>query len=365
MADIQGVCDTRFDAVRDALAASLDKDDVGASAAVYLDGEPVVDIWGGYADAARTVPWQRDTITCVWSVTKTMTALCALILADRGDLDLTAPVARYWPEFAAAGKEGVQVRHLLAHTAGLPSWDEPMTVEDLYDWPLATARLAAQAPHWEPGALAGYHAVTQGILVGEVVRRVTGRPLGVFFAEEVAGPLGADFHIGLDERLDGRVAQIIAPPSVPADSRFTGDAAGLAPNPLIEPDVANTAAWRRAGIPSAGGYGNARSVAAVQSVLACGGTVRGVRLLSRAGCERAREVQYRGHDQVLGGPMTWGTGYAIFGNYCTWGGWGGALVMADLDARVTVAYVMNQMLDQGALGDDRALEIVLAASGVI
>jgi CubicO group peptidase (beta-lactamase class C family) len=159
--EIHGVCDKRFEPVRKALAESLANEDVGASAAVYLDGEPVVDIWGGYADAERTVPWQRDTITNVWSVTKAMTALCALILADRGDLDLDAPVARYWPEFAAAGKQGVLVRHLLSHTAGLPDWDDPATV-DLYDWPAATARLAAQPPRWEPGALAGYHSITQG-----------------------------------------------------------------------------------------------------------------------------------------------------------------------------------------------------------
>ena len=221
MAEVQGVCDKRFGSVRDALAASLDRDDVGASAAVYLDGEPVVDIWGGYADADRTIPWERDTITNVWSVTKTMAALCALILADRGDLDLTAPVARYWPEFAAAGKEETQVRHLLAHTAGLPTWDEPMAVEDLYDWPAATARLAAQVPRWPPGTLAGYQALTQGYLVGEVVRRVTGRHLGTFFAEEVAGPLGADFHIGLPAEHDHRVAPVIAPPSSPADSSRT------------------------------------------------------------------------------------------------------------------------------------------------
>jgi CubicO group peptidase (beta-lactamase class C family) len=361
MAEIQGVCDKRFGVVRDALAASLDRDDVGASAAVYLDGEPVVDIWGGYADAARTIPWERDTITSVWSVTKTMAALCALILADRGDLDLTAPVARYWPEFATAGKEGVQVRHLLAHTAGLPVWDAPMTVDDLYDWSASTARLAAQAPRWSPGALAGYHSLTQGFLVGEVVRRVTGRHLGIFFAEEVAGPLGADFHIGLPADHDHRVAPIIAPPSAPADSRFAGTAFSGPPNPAIQASDGNTLAWRRAGIPSAGGYGNARSVGAVQSVLACGGTARGVRLLSQEGCERAREEQYRGHDQVLGVSMCYGMGYGIFGNNCGWGGWGGSLVMVDLDARLTVSYVMNQMLDQGSLSDDRALEIVIAA----
>jgi CubicO group peptidase (beta-lactamase class C family) len=368
VAEIQGVCDKRFDAVRKALAECLDSDDVGASAAVYLDGEPVADLWGGYADSGRTVPWQRDTITCVWSVTKTMTALCALILADRGDLDLAAPVARYWPEFAAAGKQGVLVRHLLSHTAGLPEFDEPLTVEDLYDWPAVTARLAAQAPRWEPGALAGYHSVTQGFLVGEVIRRITGRPLGTFFAEEVAGPLGADFHIGLPAEHDGRVAPGIAPPSSPdgdwmaaAPSR-SGNQAAQAPagGPGIRLSDGNSLRWRRAQIPAASGFGNARSVALVQSVLACGGTARGVRLLSEAGCQRAREEQYRGVDQLLGATMRYGMGYGIFDRSIGWGGWGGAMVMVDLDARMSVSYVMNQMLDAD-LGGYRALSIVMAA----
>jgi CubicO group peptidase (beta-lactamase class C family) len=164
--EIRGVCDERFEAVRKALAESLDQDDVGASAAVYVDGEPVADLWGGYADAARTIAWERDTITNVWSTTKTMVALCALILADRGDLDLAGPVARYWPEFAAAGKQHVQVRHVLAHTAGLPDFDGPVTAGNLYDWTAVTTRLAAQAPRWEPGTLAGYHSLTQGFVVG-------------------------------------------------------------------------------------------------------------------------------------------------------------------------------------------------------
>jgi hypothetical protein len=206
MAEIQGTCDERFGAVRDALAASLGKDDVGASVAVHVDGEPVVDLWGGHLDAARTAPWQRNTITNVWSTSKTMTALCALVLADRGELDLAAPVARYWPRFAAAGKENVQVRHVFAHTSGLPDWDGPTAVEDLYDGPALAARLAAQAPRWEPGTAAGYHSLTQGFVLGEVVRRITGRGLGAFFAEEIAGPLGADFHLS-ESRLGG------APPS--------------------------------------------------------------------------------------------------------------------------------------------------------
>ncbi len=370
MTEIRGSCEDRFGSVREALKASLAADDVGASAAVYLDGELVVDIWGGHADAARTVPWQRDTITNVWSTTKTMTALCALILADRGDLDLAAPVARYWPEFVAAGKRDVQVRHLLSHTAGLPTWAEPMTVEDLYDWEAATARLAAQAPGWPPGQKAGYHALTQGYLVGEIVRRVSGRSVGTFFADEVAGPVGADFHIGLAADHDHRVAPIVPPRSGPRaqpEDAIAASARRAPGNPPILPTDANTMAWRRAEIPAAGGHGNARSVGAVQSVLAGGGAAGGVRLLSAAGCERALEEQYRGMDEILGTRMRYGMGYGLNDGWlpnprtCFWGGWGGSLVLVDLDARMTVSYVMNQLLDQGTLGDYRAIAIVMAA----
>jgi CubicO group peptidase (beta-lactamase class C family) len=199
-----------------------------------------------------------------------------------------------------------------------------------------------------PGTAAGYHALTQGFVLGEVIRRVTGRLPGVFFAEEVAGPLGADFHIGLPAEHDHRVAPVIAPPS--------GAAAGAG----IRASDGNSQSWRRAQIPAASGFGNARSVAAVQSVLACGGTVAGLRLLSAAGCEPARQEQFRGLDQVLGTTMRYGMGYGMFGGSVVWGGWGGSLVMVDPDTRMAVAYVMNQMLGQGQ-GDDRGLSIVLAA----
>jgi CubicO group peptidase (beta-lactamase class C family) len=359
MADIQGSYDDLFTAVPGALAALLDAGDVGASVAVFVDGEPVVDVWGGFADAGRTIPWQRDTITGVWSVTKTMTALCALILADRGELDLAAPVTRYWPEFAAEGKDGVLVRHLLAHTAGLPDWDG--TVEELYDWPSATARLAAQAPQWEPGTAAGYHSLTQGFLVGEVVRRITGRSLGEFFADEVAGPLGADFHIGLAAEHDARVALSIPPPS--QDEDYLASAPGNAATPAAGTPMrvrdGNSVAWRRAQIPAASGFGNARSVALVQSVMARGGTVRGVRLLSQAGCDRAWEEQFSGEDRILGMPMRWGLGYGLFGSTYGWGGWGGSIVMIEPDARMAVSYVTNQMLEPG--DDNRGVEVVMAA----
>ncbi len=364
VAEIHGECDERFGAVRTTLAELLDTIDVGASAAVFLDGEPVVDIWGGYVDADRTVPWEHDTITCTWSVSKTMQALCALILADRGWLDLDAPVAKYWPEFAAAGKEGVLVRHVLSHTAGLQDFDEPVAASELYDWPAVTARLAAQAPQWEPGTQAGYHSMTQGFILGEVIGRITGKDFGVFFAEEVAGPLGADFHFGVSPELDDRVAPVLVPPSSPSGDWVASAAlASEDPGPAvvgIRVSDGNSLAWRRAQIPSASGFGNARSAAAVQSALACGGTAGGVRLLSPEGCEVARVEQYRGLDRALGREVQWAMGYGMFGRAVGWGGWGGSLVIADLDAKMSVAYVMNQMLDQ-ATGGHRGLGIVVAA----
>jgi CubicO group peptidase (beta-lactamase class C family) len=359
MADIQGSYDELFAAVPGALAGLLDDGDAGGSVAVFVDGEPVVDVWGGCADADRTVPWQRDTITNVWSVTKTMTALCALVLADRGELDLAAPVGRYWREFAVAGKEKVLVRHLLAHTAGLPDWDWP--VEDLYDWPSATARLAAQVPQWEPGRAAGYHSLTQGFLVGEVVRRITGQTLGDFFAQEVAGPLGADFHIGLPARHDHRVALTLPPPA--RDEDYAASAPGSGAPPAAGTGVrvrdGNSAAWRRAQIPAASGFGNARSVALVQSVMACGGAVRGLRLLSQAGCDRARQEQFHGVDRILGRPVRWGLGYGLFGSTYGWGGWGGSLVMIEPGDRMAAAYVTNQMREPAE--DTRGLEVIMAA----
>lgn len=371
MTELAGVCDPRFAAVREAMGQNFEKgQDVGASVAVTLNGELIVDLWGGYADEARTTPWQRDTITNVWSTTKTMTALCALILADRGAIDLHTPVAKYWPEFAANGKERIEVRHLLGHTSGLSGWKEPITAETLNDWEKATALLAAQAPWWEPGTASGYHAITQGYLVGEVIRRATGKSVGTFFREELAGPLGADFHIGLDPSQFGRVANVIPPPPLAIGA---ADPASVAVrtlgNPPLDARWAWTDGWRQAEIPAANGHGNARSVALVQAVLACGGEIGGRRFLSQQGCEAVLEQQSQGTDLVLGVPIRFGMGFGLNGpelpispnaRACFWGGWGGSLIVVDLDARMTVAYVMNRM-GEGTLGDTRGLGIVEAA----
>ncbi|MGC8462330.1 MAG: serine hydrolase domain-containing protein [Acidimicrobiales bacterium] len=371
MAEVSGTCDERFEAVRQTFEGNLESGaDLGASVAVALDGELVVDLWGGWADEDRTRPWQRDTITNVWSTTKTMTFVCCLILADRGELDLDAPVATYWPEFAAEGKDQVAVRHLLSHTAGLSGWDAPMRPEDLADWDRATGALAAQAPWWEPGSASGYHAVTQGFLLGEVVRRVTGVSIGAFFAQEVARPLGADFHIGLPESEDHRVASLVPPPPIDLrEVRASDVAVRTFSNPPLDATQTRHAWWRRAEIPAANGHGNARSVALVQSVVAGGGEARGVRLFGERTSERIFEEQSYGTDLVLGVPLRFGMGYGLRTDLvpigpraCYWGGYGGSVVVMDLDARLTVCYVMNRM-ESGLVGDPRGMGLVLAAAG--
>jgi CubicO group peptidase (beta-lactamase class C family) len=372
MAEIEGNYEDRFKPVADALARNLDSGaDIGASVAVFVDGEPVVDIWGGFADSEQSRPWERDTLVNVFSTTKTMTFVCALMLADGGELDFDAPVSRYWPEFAAADKDGVLVRHLLGHTAGVSGWQHPLVPEDLADWEKCTELLAAQEPWWEPGTEAGYHAITQGYLIGEVVRRITGSTIGTFFAEEVAGPLGADFFIGTPASADDRVLPLIAPSREATEKiAATFGEIGLRTlgNPIIGGETAAEGWWRRAEIPAANGHGNARSVAQVQSVIACGGEVRGKRLLSEEGVRALFAEQADGVDLVLNVPLRYGLGYGLASetlpmgpNMCAWGGYGGSLVFNDLDTRTTFAYVMNRM-EAGLVGDDRGASIGIAVA---
>jgi CubicO group peptidase (beta-lactamase class C family) len=366
---IEGSCADRFSGVREAFAENFARrDEVGASVAVTLDGELVVDLWGGHTDEARTTLWTRDTIAGVASTSKTVTALCALVLADRGELDLDAPVARYWPQFAQGGKADVLVRQVLGHTAALPGWTEPIAFEDLYDWDKVTGLLARQAPWWPPGGASAYHAITHGYLIGEVVRRITGRTLGRFLADEVAGPLGADFHIGLDPAHHHRVAHsIAAPPAAAAQMDPTSVFARIADNPRIpEFSQIDPQRWLSAEIPASNGVGNARSVARLQSVLACGGEANGRRLLSREGCEAVLRQQSDGVDRAFLTPVRWAMGFARelaglnFGpRTCFWGGSGGSLVVVDLERRMSFAYVMNRMVG-APFGDPRNVPLIAA-----
>ena len=377
MADVQGFADPRFDRLRELLSGTLDSgDDLGASVSVTLGGEPVVDIWGGHADQDKTKAWEKDTITNVWSTTKTMTTLAALVLIDQGGLDTHAPVASYWPEFAANGKDKIEVRHLMGHTSGVSGWAQPVVVEDLYDWDKSTSMLAGQKPWWEPGTASGYHALNQGHLVGEVIRRITGTSLGQFFADEVAGPLGADFHIGLDPSEHHRVSNVVPPPPLPFDmdaldpdgpmfKTFTG--------PAPEAEVSWTPQWRQAEIGAANGHGNARSVARAQAVVANGGEIDGVRFLSQDTIDLIFEEQAHGTDLVLGVPVRFGTGYALpseaspflpDGRICYWGGWGGSAIIVDVDRHMTFAYVMNRMAE-GLLGDPRGEGLIRATYDIV
>lgn len=366
---LAGSTKDRFERVREPFEANFQSGaDLGASFAATVEGETVVDLWGGWADEARTRPWERDTIVNVYSTTKTMTALTALLVADRGELDFQAPVARYWPEFAANGKADVTVAHLMSHSAGLSGWKEKVAPADLYDWQKVTDLLARQAPYWEPGTAPGYHALTQGYLVGEVVRRITGRSLGTVFREEIAEPLGADFHIGMGPENDARVADLVVPPSPPQEGPPPSPLmTNMMTNPPIDPMQTRERAWKAAEIPAAGGHGNARSIAEVHALLANGGVAKGKRLMSEAGCRKALEPQVEGVDLCLGFPIRYGLGFGLPGellplpnpNSLFWGGYGGSLVLIDMDARTTIAYAMNKM-QLTTIGDDRSLSLAKA-----
>ncbi|MEV6339509.1 serine hydrolase domain-containing protein [Nocardia vinacea] len=373
-----GFCADEFAGVRKELADQIASGaELGAAICVTVDGEPVVDIWGGHRDLERTVPWTEDTLVNVFSISKTMTALSALLLVDRGELDVQQKVAHYWPEFAANGKGDIEVRHLLGHTSGVSGWERPIELADIYDAEAASARLATQPPWWEPGTASGYHALNYGHLVGEVIRRITGRTLGQFFAEELAGPLDADFHIGTAPENHHRIAPLVPPPLLEFDMAALDQDSILVKtltSPLLDIPEANSAAWREAEIGAVNGHGNAHSVAAVQSLVACGGELRGRRLLSEKTIDLIFEQQSDGADLALLLPLRFGLGYGLpqsqtapevpDGKVCWWAGFGGAIVVNDLDHRVTFAYTMNKMAP-GLIGSDRANAYLRAAFSVV
>ena len=361
-----GYCSKGFENVRDAFVENFrSRNEVGASIAVTVDGEPVLDLWAGHADQEKTQPWTRDTLVNVYSTTKGMTAICAHQLVEQGRLDLDAPVATYWPEFAASGKGRIPVRWLLSHRSGLAAARPLLPPEALYDWNAITSALAAQEPWWEPGTRHGYHAVTFGWLVGEVVRRISGKSLGTYFREHIAEPLGLDFHIGLPESEHARAGEMsmIPPPEPGMEGTnlaevIMSDPMGVAAMAFINPPSMalgpNNAAWRSAEIPGANGHGTARSLARVYGALACGGDVDGVHVLDAAAIARCHAEQSIGPDLVLGLPTRFGLGFmlsqpragASFGpNPRAFGhpGAGGSVGFADPDARVGFGYTMNRM----------------------
>jgi CubicO group peptidase (beta-lactamase class C family) len=358
--EIQGTCDPRFKRVRDQLQASFDRgEELGASVCVTLEGRTVVDLFGGHADAERTRPWQADTLVNVFSTTKGITAICALRLVDEGRLDLDAPVARYWPEFAAERKQEIPVRWLLSHRAGLPAVRQPLPPDALYRWEVMTEALAQERPWWEPGTRHGYHAITYGYLVGEVVRRVAGKSVGTYFRDEIARPLGIDFHIGTGPEHDERISPLVQGPVAEGPSMLDlmqqdpeGMLAKAFANPPILPDASRSREWRAAEIPAANGHGTARALARLYGGLACGGTVDGARILRPAVIEQARTEQSLGQDALLPLVSRFGLGFGmptaeepvgpnprVFGH----AGAGGSYGQADPEARMGFGYTMNLM----------------------
>ncbi|MBF6238636.1 beta-lactamase family protein [Nocardia otitidiscaviarum] len=366
MGSVAGFCVDEFEGVRAAFTEQVESGaELGASLCVTVDGEPVVDLWGGWADPGRTRRWGADTLVNTFSITKTMTALCALLLVERGELDVDRKVAHYWPEFAAAGKADIEVRHLLSHTSGVSGWEAPIELTDIYDVAASQQRLAAQPPWWEPGTASGYHALNYGHLVDALIRRIDGRSLGRFFAEELARPLGADFHIGTAPEHFDRIATLVPPDWMQFDqSQLPRDSVLYKTlfQPLLDFDAVATSAWRQAEIGGVGGHGNARSIARVQSIVSTGGVLGGRKFLSPSTIDLIFRQQSDGVDQAILLPLRFGIGYGLpqpqtapfvpEGRVCWWGGLGGAMVVNDLDHRITVAYAMNRMAT-GLIGSER------------
>ncbi|HEY1761659.1 MAG TPA: serine hydrolase domain-containing protein [Acidimicrobiales bacterium] len=369
MALVEGTTTDRFVDLRDRLEVSLSNgDDLGASLAVIQHGELVCDLWGGYIDPERTRPWRPDTIVNVWSTTKTMVFLVMLMLSDRGDVDFDAPVATYWPEFAAHGKSEIKVHHLMNHTSGLSGFSSRVALEDLADWELCVSDLADMEPWWTNRLQSGYHSVTQGYLLGEVVRRVTGTTVGQFFAEEVARVLDADFYIGLPESEEPRVSVVVTAEGFgdPSSDR-TSIRARTMSSPSINPLVPAKRWWRGAEIPAANGHGNARSVALIQQIIANNGHAQGHRFVSETTLDRVFHPMTAGTDLVLGFEGNFGLGYGLASSSvpvgpraCYWGGFGGSIIFIDQDLELTVAYDMNKM-NFGLVGDTRGATYALAA----
>ena len=376
---IHGWNEPQFDAVRDAFAANFaEHGEVGASVAVYRNGEPVLDLWGGWYDAGRDREWDANTLVNVFSTTKGLAAFCAHRLAEQGRLDFDAPVAEYWPEFAAAGKRDMPVRYLLSHRAGMAAVRRDITLDEMFDWDTITAALAEQEPWWSPGEQHGYHALTYGWLVGEVVRRIDGRPIGRYFQEEFAAPLGLDAHIGTGPEYDARISTLLDAPVAPdAPTLFDmlgEDSVGARAftNPgTTAPDGGNITgmrAWRAAEIPAANGHCTARSLARIYGGAVDGGSIDGVHVIDPDTLDRAIVEQSNGPDACLMIPTRFGLGFMLTGEFLPLGpnprafghpGAGGSLGYGDLDASIGFGYTMNQM--QNNLSGDPRVQGLLDA----
>ncbi|KXG47223.1 Beta-lactamase-related protein [Penicillium griseofulvum] len=363
MAVTQGLCDPAFNRVRELLEERLTSgEEIGASLCVNIDGKNVLDIWGGHTDLAKSRSWEKDTLVVVFSSSKVVSALAALILVDRGLLDVEEKVSKYWPEFAANGKEDTKVWHILSHSSGLPHWDKPLPMESIYDTKTSTEMLAEQAPWFKAGEASGYQLVDHGHLIGELVRRISGKSLKQFIADEIAGPLGADFSLGLAEEKWSRTADIIpgAPVELPPvdPQSVVGKAFS---NLTFKPEDSETPGFRATEIGAVNGFSNARALARIGSIVSLKGTVDGKQYLGLKTIDQMLQERVSGVDLVLFMKVRFALGVALpvpeavtfipEGNICFWGGWGGSMLVMDLDRRMTAAYTMNKM-GSGIMGNE-------------
>lgn len=379
---VLGTCDPEFTSVKEAFAAVLARPhELGAAVSVVIDGEPVVDLWGGWADAKKTRPWAEDTLVNVYSTSKGILAMGVHRLVEEGRVELDAPVARIWPELDPR----ITLRMLLSHRAGLPAVRAPLPPEALYDWSAMTSALAAQEPWWEPGTAHGYHAVTLAWLLGEVIRRVTGKMPRAYLHDTIAGPLGADFQIGLRVEDEARCAELRPSRREPGTStlfdRIAREPESMTakafvnPITMVLPDTLSSRAWRDADIPSVNGHATARGIARIYGALARGGDVDGVHLLSPESIARCREEQSFGADLVLGVRTRFSLGFMLpqhvgpspsettekgdpftrpggFGHP----GAGGSTGFADPDAKLAFGFVMSRGGNE-ILSDPRVLAL--------
>jgi CubicO group peptidase (beta-lactamase class C family) len=370
---MQGFAAPGFERVRDAFAHNFIRDDeygeLGASLAVYQGGALVVDLADGWADAAKTKPWTPDTLVNVWSATKGVTAIEVAALVYQGKLKYDARVADYWPEYAQHGKADTTVSHVLSHQAGLPGFAEPTPLNEFYKWEIVTERLARQEPLWPPGTKNSYHAMTYGFLAGELVRRASGKRVGQFLAEDVAGPLGADVFIGLPEKEEPRVSPLI-PSRIQRDFDLAAaprEAVMAVTNPNMAPTLPNDRAWRAAEIPAGNGHASARGLAKLYGALANGGTLNGVTLMDDKTIAALAALQTDRVDVLLGAPAMWRNGMSgnvanmYGGDDDTIGhsGWGGSFGCFNRRKNVGIGYVLNQMGDK-TIGDPRCTELCAA-----
>jgi CubicO group peptidase (beta-lactamase class C family) len=379
---LNGNVDPKFEAVLDAFVQNYrSEDEVGSSVSVVLDGRTVVDLWGGWRDAARLREWQHDTLVCMMSVSKGLMGLAFSLLVDRGLVDIQEPVATYWPEFASNGKQTLPVRFILDHRAGLPFVADPLWPGAIYDHRATCEALAAQAPLWEPGSVAAYHIHTQGYLIGEIVRRVTGKTIGAFLRDELAAPLSADFMIGgMSAHDQARCAEVMPNMEARLFAAKETESQTLRSKVFVQnpaepwPVTLNSSAWRESEIASGNGHGNARAVARIYGAFARGGELDGVRLTRPPSIEAmiaeqhnmTELMQERPYHQALGVLLNtpeavyMGPNPRAFGHH----GIGGSIGFADPDARIGFSYAANRMHAVGTNGP-RAARLIDALYGAL